>query len=139
MPTVDINGFQMYYEDRGDGEPLLLLHGGTGIGADWRHVFTADPDGYRVIVPDLRGHGRSTNPSKAFTFRQCARDVLSLVDHLALTRVKAVGMSMGAKNGTRESMAMSSLSGSAGRIEIPMMYGMMISIMTGVVTPPTSS
>jgi pimeloyl-ACP methyl ester carboxylesterase len=97
MATADINGFEMYYEDRGDGEPLLLLHGGTGIGADWRHVFPADPDGYRVVVPDLRGHGRSTNPSKAFTFRQCARDVLSLLDHLALPRVKAIGMSMGAK------------------------------------------
>jgi pimeloyl-ACP methyl ester carboxylesterase len=97
MATADINGFEMYYEDRGDGEPLLLLHGGTGIGADWRHVFPADPDGYRVVVPDLRGHGRSTNPSKQFTFRQCARDVLSLLDRLALPRVKAIGMSMGAK------------------------------------------
>jgi pimeloyl-ACP methyl ester carboxylesterase len=97
MATADINGFEMYYEDRGDGDPLLLLHGGTGIGADWRHVFAADPDRYRVIVPDLRGHGRSTNPSKQFTFRQCARDVLSLLDHLALPRVKAIGMSMGAK------------------------------------------
>jgi len=97
MATVDVNGFTMYYQVRGEGEPLLLLHGGTGIGADWRHVFPTDPDGYRLIVPDLRGHGRSTNPSREFTFRQCARDVLALLDHLALPRVKAIGMSMGAK------------------------------------------
>ena len=64
MPHVDVNGFAMYFEVRGEGEPLLLLHGGTGIGADWRHVFPADPHGYQVVVPDLRGHGRSTNPSK---------------------------------------------------------------------------
>jgi pimeloyl-ACP methyl ester carboxylesterase len=95
---IDVNGFQMHYEDRGSGEPLLLLHGGTGIGADWNLVFTAgDPAGVRVIVPDLRGHGRSTNPSGAFTFRQAAADVFALLDHLGLQRVNAVGLSMGAK------------------------------------------
>ena len=87
----------MYVDDRGDGEPLLLLHGGMGIGSDWRHVFPSDPTGYRMIVPDLRGHGRSTNPDRTFTFRQCAGDVLALLDHLGLARVKAIGMSMGAK------------------------------------------
>ena len=97
MPTTTVNGFEMCFEVRGAGEPLLLLHGGMGIGADWRYVFPEDPPGHRVIVPDLRGHGRSTNPEGAFTFRQCARDVLALLDHLALRRVKAIGMSMGAK------------------------------------------
>ena len=62
---IDVNGFRLHYETRGDGAPLLLLHGGTGIGADWTLVFTdADPAGFRVIVPDLRGHGRSTNPRR---------------------------------------------------------------------------
>ena len=97
MPTIGLNGFQMYYEARGDGDPLLLLHGGMGIGADWRHVFPSNPAGYRVIVPDLRGHGRSTNPGHEFTFKQCANDVGALLDHLGLARVKAIGMSMGAK------------------------------------------
>ena len=96
--TIEVNGFQLYYEERGTGEPLLLLHGGTGAGADWRHVFTTgDPAGFRVIVPDLRGHGHSTNPSKAFTFRQVAADILALLDHLGIQRVKAIGMSAGAK------------------------------------------
>lgn len=94
---IAVNGFRMYFEDRGSGIPLLLLHGGMGSGADWRHVFPTDPDGYRVIVPDLRGHGRSTNPSQAFTFRQCAADVLALLDHLDLRGVNAIGMSLGAK------------------------------------------
>jgi pimeloyl-ACP methyl ester carboxylesterase len=97
MPTVDLNGFQMYFEARGNGEPLLLLHGGMGIGSDWRHVLPADPAGHQVIVPDLRGHGRSTNPGGTFTFRQCAHDLLALLDHLEITRLKAIGMSMGAK------------------------------------------
>jgi pimeloyl-ACP methyl ester carboxylesterase len=95
---IDVNGFELHYEDRGGGEPLLLLHGGTGIGADWKAVFTAgDPPGFRVVVPDLRGHGRSTNPSRAFTFRQAAADVFALLDRLELARVKAIGLSMGAK------------------------------------------
>ena len=96
--TIDVNGCQLYYETRGDGEPLLLLHGGTGIGADWTRVFTGgDPAGFRVIVPDLRGHGRSTNPSRAFTFRQAAQDMFALLDRLGIQRVKAIGLSMGAK------------------------------------------
>jgi pimeloyl-ACP methyl ester carboxylesterase len=45
----------------------------------------------------LRGHGRSTNPSKEFTFRQLSLDVFSLLDHLGVERCKAIGLSMGAK------------------------------------------
>jgi pimeloyl-ACP methyl ester carboxylesterase len=97
MPTITLNGFDMYVEVRGEGVPLLLLHGGMGIGADWRHIFSADPPGYRLIVPDLRGHGRSSNPARVFTFRQCALDVLALLDHLGVQETNAIGLSMGAK------------------------------------------
>jgi pimeloyl-ACP methyl ester carboxylesterase len=96
MPTLALPDCDLYFEDRGAGDPLLLLHGGMGIGDDWRHIFPADPDGCRVIVPDLRGHGRSTNGS-AFTFRRCAEDVIALLDHLGVARAKAIGLSMGAK------------------------------------------
>ena len=97
MAKVEINGFEMHYEMRGEGEPLLLLHGGLGIGADWRHLFPSDPPGYRVVVPDLRGHGRSTTPSEGFTFKACADDVRRLLAHLKIDRTKAIGMSLGAK------------------------------------------
>ena len=61
-------------------------------------VFTdGDPAGFRLIVPDLRGHGRSTNPARTFTFRQVARDVYALLDHLGIRSVKAIGLSAGAK------------------------------------------
>jgi pimeloyl-ACP methyl ester carboxylesterase len=93
--VTDINGCRIAYEVRGDGEPLLLLHGGMGAGADWKYVFPEDPAGYRVVVPDLRGHGSSTNPSGAFTFRQAALDVLALLDQLGIDRVKAIGLSGG--------------------------------------------
>jgi pimeloyl-ACP methyl ester carboxylesterase len=95
--TVSINGMEMYCEIRGEGEPLVLLHGGGGIGANWQLIFKDPPPGYRLVVPDLRGHGRSTNPSAEFTFRQSGDDVLSLMDRLGIRRFKAIGMSLGAK------------------------------------------
>jgi len=92
-----VNDIQMYYETRGEGEPLLLLHGGGGIGANWELIFKAPPEGYRLVVPDLRGHGRTTNPAEGFTFRQSGRDVLGLMDRLGIERFKAIGLSLGAK------------------------------------------
>jgi pimeloyl-ACP methyl ester carboxylesterase len=94
--TADVNGLQLFYRDHGSGTPLLLLHGFTGTGDDWRHVFAAPLDGYRVIAPDLRGHGRSTNPSGTFRFADVARDIFALLDRLRLDRVHAIGMSAGA-------------------------------------------
>lgn len=93
--TASVNGFEMYYETRGEGEPLFLLHGMNGSGADWDLVFPKKIEGYRTIVPDLRGHGRSTNPSGAFTIRQCALDVLELARMLGVRRCKAIGLSLG--------------------------------------------
>ncbi len=95
--TKLINGMEMYFELHGEGEPLVLLHGGTGVGANWRLIFKEPPAAYQLVIPDLRGHGRTTNPSMEFTFRQCAEDVLMLIDTLGIERFKAVGMSLGAK------------------------------------------
>jgi len=92
-----INDIEMYYETRGNGEPLVLLHGGGGAGVNWELIFDDKPAGYRLVIPDLRGHGRSTNPSPEFSFRQAAKDVLVLMDRLHIDRFKAIGLSMGAK------------------------------------------
>jgi pimeloyl-ACP methyl ester carboxylesterase len=94
---VSVNDIEMYYKIRGEGEPLILLHGGTGVGDHWELIFKEPPNGYRLVVPDLRGHGRTTNPSKEFTFRQLALDVLALLDHLGIERFQAIGLSLGAK------------------------------------------
>jgi len=97
MSNVSIEGADIHYEVRGTGQPLLLLHGFTGSGQDWPHLFdvAALAQRYRLIIPDARGHGRSTNPSGTFTHRQAARDVRALCDHLGVARCKAVGLSMG--------------------------------------------
>jgi pimeloyl-ACP methyl ester carboxylesterase len=94
--NADVNGLQLFYGDNGEGTTLLLLHGFTGSGGDWQHVFASALPGYRAIVPDLRGHGRSTNPSGVFRFADVARDLFALLDRLGIDRVKAIGVSAGA-------------------------------------------
>jgi pimeloyl-ACP methyl ester carboxylesterase len=93
--VIDVNGIELHWEESGEGEPLLWLHGGMGCGADWRYIFKEVPAGCRLIAPDLRGHGASTNPSGSFTFRQCALDIRALLRHLDLPRIKAIGLSGG--------------------------------------------
>ncbi len=93
--TVELNGFDMYYEIAGQGQPLLLLHGFTQVGAEWEPIRDELASGFRLIVPDLRGHGSSMNPSGEFTNRQAALDIFALLDHLELKRVQAIGFSAG--------------------------------------------
>jgi pimeloyl-ACP methyl ester carboxylesterase len=97
--VAKVNGIDLFYEMHGTGEPLLLLHGGFGIGADFKLLFDFAElsQHYCVIAPDLRGHGRSTNPAAAITIRQCALDVLALLDGLGVARFKTVAISLGAK------------------------------------------
>jgi pimeloyl-ACP methyl ester carboxylesterase len=93
--NVTLNGFDMHCETFGEGEPLLLLHGFNGSGKAWEKFIPELSKHYRVIVPDLRGHGRSTNPSKEFTHRQSARDVLALLDRFGIRKTRAMGISTG--------------------------------------------
>jgi pimeloyl-ACP methyl ester carboxylesterase len=68
--SVPLNGIEMYYETEGAGGPLLLLHGGAGCQENWSHAgrdrFARE---YTLILPDVRGHGRTTNPQKTITHR----------------------------------------------------------------------
>jgi len=93
---AEVNGFSMAYLDVGEGEPLVLLHGIFGTGAIWSRVLDDFTAHYRVILPDLRGHGRSTNPDGTFTHRQSARDVFALLDQLGVDRFRGMGSSAGA-------------------------------------------
>jgi pimeloyl-ACP methyl ester carboxylesterase len=94
--TVSLNGLELFYELRGSGPPLLLLHGGTGCHADWAYAGRDDLAAeYQLMAPDARGHGRSTNSQPTITHRQCALDTLALLDHLGIDRCRAIGVSMG--------------------------------------------
>jgi pimeloyl-ACP methyl ester carboxylesterase len=93
---VRVNDADLYVETHGSGTPLLLLHGFTGSSQDWihagRHLLA---EHFRLIAVDARGHGRSTNPARTLTHRQCADDILALLDHLGIERCRAIGMSFG--------------------------------------------
>lgn len=90
-----VNNIEMYYEERGAGEPLVLLHGFGGCGQNWQPFAARLAEHFKLIIPDLRGHGRSTNLAGTFTHRQAAADVFALLDQLGVTRFKAMGISSG--------------------------------------------
>ena len=92
---IHANGIDLHYDVIGDGEPLLWLHGFMGCGADWKYLWSEPPAGFQLVAPDLRGHGASTDAGVTFDFREAAQDVLALLRHLGLRRVKAIGLSGG--------------------------------------------
>jgi pimeloyl-ACP methyl ester carboxylesterase len=90
-----LNGVQLYFETHGSGEPLLLLHGFGGCSQDWSPLVADWSGHFQLIIPDLRGHGRSSNPAKVFRHQDAAADILALLDHLAIGNFKALGVSGG--------------------------------------------
>lgn len=90
-----VNGIDMHYREYGTGEPLFLLHPFAACGAVWEPFIPELARRYRVIVPDLRGHGWSTNPANEFTHRQSAEDIRALMDRLSIRRARAIGISSG--------------------------------------------
>lgn len=94
--TTKLDGMEMYYEVVGEGEPLLLLHSGTQSSRMWDPFVGRFSEHHRLIIPDLRGHGGSTNPDGVWTTNQFADDVFGLLDQLGIDQVDAVGASLGA-------------------------------------------
>lgn len=93
--TMQINDLELYYEEYGVGEPLVLLHGFGGCSQNWHPFITELSAGHRLIAVDLRGHGYSTNPGNRFTHREAADDVFLLLEKLGIDRFSAMGISSG--------------------------------------------
>lgn len=92
---VRANGVAIAYSETGNGPPLVLIHGFGDCGGAWE-PFTAElGKHYRVIAMELRGHGSSGDFAGPFLFEDSAGDLLALLDHLGLDRVKAMGISAG--------------------------------------------
>jgi non-heme chloroperoxidase len=93
---------QIYYEDHGSGQPVVLIHGYPLNGASWekqQRVLLAA--GYRVITYDRRGFGKSSQPTVGYDYDTFAADLKTLLDHLDLNDVVLVGFSMGSGEVTR--------------------------------------
>ena len=94
MPTAEVNGARLWYDEAGSGPALLLLHGGLGDSGLWEPVVPLLAGRFRVIRTDLRFFGRSTGPAAPWSWHD---DVIGLLDELGLERVALAGLSLGGR------------------------------------------
>jgi len=93
--TVKVNEIDMYYEVYGEGEPLILLHGWTQSSSFWSEYIPTYAPHFKVYAIDLRGHGKTSQLTTDFSIKKSAQDILELLDHLKIKKVKAIGLSFG--------------------------------------------
>ena len=96
---IEANGLQFYVRDEGSGTPVILLHGFPDTGDVWRKQVPAlVQHGFRAIVPDMRGRGRSGKPEAVSDYRlsSIVRDVAGILDVLRIERAHVVGHDWGA-------------------------------------------
>jgi len=90
------SNIDLYYEDHGSGQPVVLIHGYPLSGASWeRQVPVLLNAGYRVITYDRRGFGKSSQPTTGYNYDTFAEDLRKLITHLDLHDFSLVGFSMG--------------------------------------------
>jgi non-heme chloroperoxidase len=100
--TENSAGIEIYYEDHGAGQPVVLIHGYPLSGRAWdRQVPALLEAGYRVITYDRRGFGKSSQPATGYDYDTFAADLNTLLEHLDLYDAVLVGHSMGTGEVTR--------------------------------------
>jgi len=95
MSTAAINGIDVYYEEHGSGDPLLLIMGLAADSVAWMFQLPDFSAKYRTIVFDNRGVGRTSKPAGPYTISQMADDAAGLLDSLDVRRAHVLGVSMG--------------------------------------------
>jgi 3-oxoadipate enol-lactonase len=90
-----VNGIEIAYMDEGQGPAVVLIHGFCGSSSYWEHIIPELSKDYRVIAPDLRGHGRSSAGTVASTMELLADDIAELLTQLQLDQVIVFGHSLG--------------------------------------------
>lgn len=99
MPSLPINDIAMYYEEAGQGQPLVLLLGATGSvqldEAAWGALLPTLSRSYHTYHVEQRGHGRSTNPAAVLSYVQMANDAAAFIETLDLAPAHVAGMSDG--------------------------------------------
>jgi pimeloyl-ACP methyl ester carboxylesterase len=96
VPNIDIDGTELYYERRGEGEPLLLIQGLGGNSLHWGEGFLGGlEEDFELILFDNRGAGRSAPLAGEHTIADLAADALGLLDALEIDSAHVVGISMG--------------------------------------------
>ena len=92
---AEVNGINLYFETRGAGRPLILLHGGLGSGEMFRPVLPTLAERHQVIAVDLQGHGRTADIDRPIDMRLMADDIAALIGHLGLDKPDLAGYSLG--------------------------------------------
>lgn len=95
---LDVGDATLSYFVAGEGVPVTLLHGFTQSGRSWRELISRMPEGFRWIVPDLRGHGETQIwKGAACSMEACTQDLVQLWDALGVEKTHLVGYSMGGR------------------------------------------
>ena len=93
---AEVNGLKMYYEEIGEGDPLILLHGGIGCSRqNWGPSYSLFSQHFKLIALDSRGHGKTDNPKKEFSYRLMCDDTVALIEELGLEKPLICGWSDG--------------------------------------------
>jgi pimeloyl-ACP methyl ester carboxylesterase len=96
MTYAPVNGLQLYYETRGSGRPLVLLHGGLmTIDLSFGPLLEPLAAGRQVIAVELQGHGHTADTDRPMTIEALAGDVVALLDHLGIAEADLFGFSLG--------------------------------------------
>jgi pimeloyl-ACP methyl ester carboxylesterase len=95
MSTVTVGDVELYYEEHGKGDPLLLIMGLAADSMAWMFQMPAFAERYRTIIFDNRGVGRSSKPAGPYTIGAMAEDTAGLLGALGIDRAHVVGVSMG--------------------------------------------
>lgn len=95
MGKLALADVTLAYEMRGEGEPLLFIHGLGSSGRDWELQVAFFSPRYRVVTFDLRGHGQSDRPPGPYTIRLFAADTAGLIERLGIAPAHVVGLSLG--------------------------------------------
>ena len=93
---VNAGGVHTYYEVSGEGEPLVMLHGGLATAESWAMQVPALAERYRVYVPERRGHGRTPDVGGPITYEMMAADTAAFLDAAGTGATHLVGWSDGA-------------------------------------------
>ena len=95
MPTIEVNGTELFYQVEGKGEPLVLVHGSWGDHFNWQAVAPELARSFRVLTYDRRGHSQSQRPAEG-TRRDDEDDLGALLESLAFAPAHVAGNSFGA-------------------------------------------
>lgn len=97
--TLKIDDIEIYYDDQGSGDVVVLLHGGIMDHQSWGNQIPELAEHFRVISPDTRAHGRTADSDRPLTYRQFVADTVGLLAELGIEKASFVGFSDGGCSG----------------------------------------